>query len=400
MKIFRPLWALLATVGVAAVMWILKPVPHGFRYDYAFSLSLALSISWLIYAANPVKVLFRKGVLIPIFLCGMFFGLRNLATITPKIELIPHYQGVFDALDSGRNPYTAGSVVHYPEGYKAVFGNFNYPPLEIYPYYLAYKAAGAWNVAVLTITILILQALACFIFVRTFPRVRFGFLLPFLPLIFLGEIKTGAALTLLITALILWQIKMDRRKPGGVHRYVIAVLFGLGLMTKFLIIPLMAAYYWHKFDAKRLRSLLDIAVDVSISLATAVLVMAPYGVMSVLKNTILFNLVLKDRQALAWFWPGVLSGPMAWLGLGKLYPFAAVGILAAAVLLAPRLSLFGSMLTAAYVFLLVSPTPELQFVPTVTLLIAAARFMTVEETAPIVPRVWKPAPELTPSRPA
>ncbi len=400
MKIFRPLWALLGTVAVAALMWILKPVPHGFRYDYAFSLSLALSIAWLTYAANPVKVLFRKGVLIPIFLCGMFFGLRNLTTISPRIELIPHYQGVFDALDSGKNPYTSGTIVHYPEGYKAVFGNFNYPPLEIYPYYLAYKIAGAWNITVFTIVVLIIQLLACFVFVRTFPRVRFGFMLPFLPLILLGEIKTGAALTLLVTALILWQIKKDRQKPGGIHRYVIAVLFGLGLMTKFLIIPLMAAYYWHMFDRKRLRSLLDMGIDVAIALGTAVLIMLPYGVMSVFKNTILLNLVLKDRTALAWFWPGVLSGPMSALGLGRIYPFAAIGILAVAVLLAPRLSLFGSMLTAAYVFLLVSPTPELQFIPTIVLLIAAARFMTVEETAPIVPRVWKPAPELTPSTPS
>ena len=46
--------------------------------------------------------------------------------------------------------------------------------------------------------------------------------------------------------------------------------FGVGLMTKFLIIPFMAAYDWHRFDRKNLKSLGPIAVDTAISLATAV----------------------------------------------------------------------------------------------------------------------------------
>jgi hypothetical protein len=400
LKVFRPLWALLGCLAVALVLWILKPVPHGHRYDYAFVLSLTLAIAWLIYAANPTKILFRKAVLIPIFLCGLAFGVKNLATIRGDVELVRHYRDVFSTLESGKNPYTAAAIFHDAEFYKEVRGNFNYPPLEIYPYYLAYRTAGTWNVTVFTLTVLIIQAVAGIVFVLMFPRVRFGFLLTFLPMILVGEVKTGAAMTLLLTALILWQIKKDRQRPGGIHRYVIAVLFGLGLMTKFLIIPLMAAYYWHQFDRKRLRSLLDIAVDVSISLATAVLIMAPYGVMSVLKNTILFNLVLRDRAVLAIFFPGVLSGPMTWFGLESLYPVAAVAILGVAVLIAPRLSLFGAMLTAAYVFLLVAPTPELQFLPTIVLVIAAARFITIEETSPIVPRVWKPVPAVSPSRPS
>ena len=69
-----------------------------------------------------------------------------------------------------------------------------------------------------------------------------------------------------------------------------------------------------------------------------------------------------------------------------------MAIFAFAVLVAPRLSLFSAMLTAAYVFLLVAPTPEIQFIPTIVLFIAAVRFMTVEEKAPIIPRVWKPLP--------
>jgi len=74
-----------------------------------------------------------------------------------------------------------------------------------------------------------------------------------------------------------------------------------------------------------------------------------------------------------------------------------VAILGVAVLVAPRLSLFSAMLAAAYVFLLVAPTPELQFIPTIVLFVAAARFITIEETAPVVPRVWKPLPAAPPS---
>jgi hypothetical protein len=397
MKLFRPLWALLGCMAVATALWIAKPIPNGHLYWRAVLLAFGLSVAWLVYVANPTKVLFRKGVLIPIFLCGLGFGVKNLATISPNVELVQHYKDTFDTLDSGRNPYTAGTIFHFTESYKVVRGNFNYPPLEIYPYYLAYHIAGRWDIAVFTATILVIQALVCLLFVLMFPRVRFGFLLPFLPMILIGEVKTGPALTLLITTLILWQIKEDRRAPGGIHRYLIAVLFGLGLMTKFLIIPLMAAYYWHKFDPKRLRSLLDIAIDGTIAFATAALVMLPYGIVNVLKNTILFNLILKDRDAQTIFFPNFLSGLMTWIGLETLYSVVAVVILAAAVLIAPRLSLFSAMLAAAYVFLLVAPTPELQFIPTIVLFVAAARFITIEETAPVVPRVWRPLPAAPPS---
>jgi hypothetical protein len=167
-------------------------------------------------------------------------------------------------------------------------------------------------------------------------------------------------------------------KPRAFNRYLVAVLFGLGLTTKFLIIPLMAAYYWHAFDSKDLRSIVRIGVDVSIALATAALVMAPFGVMNVFKNTILFNLVLKDRAALTTFYPNILSGPMAWFGLQALYPLAAVAILALSILAAPKLRLFSAMLTAAYVFLIVAATPEAQFLPVLLFLAVVDQCMRIE----------------------
>jgi hypothetical protein len=178
-----------------------------------------------------------------------------------------------------------------------------------------------------------------------------------------AEILTNVAMTFLITALILFVVKKDREKPRRVYRYVIAVLFGIGLMTKFLIIPLMGAYYGHKADWKNRRALATIAVDSAVALATAVVLMAPFGVTAVLKNTILFNLVLKDRAVYTTFFPNVLSGPMTWLGLQTLYPAAALAVLAAAVLAAPKLDLPLALMTASTAFLFVTATPEPQYIP-------------------------------------
>ena len=376
-KYFAP-GALISCVAISLAMWILKPIPQGYHYEYAFMLSADLTAIWLLYRASP-QTFFKPAVLALIMLCGRGLGFKNLSAAKPKAEIVRYYQTVFDALENGKNPYTAGTIFHITESNKPVAGNFNYPPLEIYPYYLASRIAGTWSITVLTITILLIQALCCLVLVLMFPRIRLIYLLPFFPILLMGEVKTGPAMTLLLTALTVLAIKRNREKPRRILRYLIAVLFGLGLMTKFLVIPLMAAYYWHRFDAKRLRSLIDIAVDVSIALATAVLIMAPFGVANVFKNTILFNLILKDRAVLATFFPNVLSGPLTWLGLQGLYSIAAIAILAMAILAAPKLSLFTAMLTAAYVFLFVAATPEPQFVPLLLFLVLAVRCMAIEE---------------------
>jgi hypothetical protein len=368
---------LIICVAISLVMLVLKPIPGGRHYEYAALLAAALTVIAFLHTAGP-GTFFRKEVLAFVMLSGLVLGVVNLSVLTPKSEIIRTYRTVFDALESGKNPYTAGTIFHDIETSGPVLGNFNYPPLEIYPYYLAYRIAGAWNLTVLTATILVIQALCGLILVLMFPRVRPGRFVPFLPLILLGEVKTTAAMTLLLTVLILWFIRKNAESPRTFHRYLIAVLFGLGLTAKFLIIPLMAAYYWHQFDSKNLRSLVRIVVDSGIALATAVLVMAPFGVINVLKNTVLFNLILKDRAALTTFYPNVLSGPFAWLGLQSVYPMAAVVLLALAVLAAPRLGLLAAMLTAGIVFLLVAPTPEPQFIPTLFFLVVVAQFMAIE----------------------
>jgi hypothetical protein len=369
--------ALILCVAVALVMLVLQPVPGGRHYEYAVLLALALTAIAMLFQASP-RTFFRKGVLASVLICGLGLGVVNLCVLSPKSEIIRTYRTVFDALESGKNPYTAGTIFHDIENAGPVFGNFNYPPLEIYPYYIAYRIAGTWNLAVLTAAMLVIQALCCLILVSMFPRIPPVRFVPFLPLILLGEVKTTVAVTLLLTALLLQVIKRDTEAPRTSRGYLIAILFGLGLTAKFLIIPLMAAYYWHHFDSKNLRSLVGIAVDVGVAVATAVFVMAPFGVVNVLKNTVLFNLVLKDRAALTTFYPNVLSGPFAWLGLQSLYPIAAIAVCAMSILAAPRLGLFSAMLSSACVFLLAAPTPEPQFLPALFFLVVVAQCMALE----------------------
>jgi hypothetical protein len=174
----------------------------------------------------------------------------------------------------------------------------------------------------------------------------------------------------------------EMEKPGRSLPYLLAVLFGIGLMTKFLIMPLMAAYYWNKFRPKEPSSLLPIVGGGAAALATSALIMAPFGIAVVLKNTVFFNLVLKDRAALTTFYPNVLSGPLAALGLSVIYPLAAVAAVAGAILAAPRLGPFTAMLTTVFVFLLASPTPEPQFLPIVLYLALASRCLELEKGVP------------------
>lgn len=386
-KYFVPGTLILCTV-ISLVMWILQPIPHAHRYDLSFQLSLVLTAIWLFSKVSPAGF-FRKGILAGVLGFGLCLGAVHLATIDRHAEIVSTYRTVFEAIDSGRNPYTSGTIFHKGESGTAVYGEFNYPPAEIYPYYLAYRLSGRWDSVVLTTTMVLLNALGCLILLRMFPAIKPGFLMAFFPLFLFGEIKTNPSLTFLVTALLLWLMQKDRERPRKVFRYLIAVVFGIGLMTKFLIIPLMAAYYWHKFDLRKLRSLIPIAVDTGIASGTALLIMAPFGIAAVFKNTILFNLVLKDRDVLTTFYPNVLSGPLEWLGLGRVYPVAAVIIFGLSVLVAPRLGLFPAMLTAAFGFLLTAPTPRTQFLPIILYMVLVALCTDIMERRALLPQLLK-----------
>jgi len=394
---------LAACLLTSIAMAVFKPVPHGYRYGYAVVLSLALGAIWLLSRAGPDLVL-GKAFLTGVFITGLFFmGSEGLLVRNkPRPEIVEYYESVFKALKAGQNPYTCGTIFHRTEFLKPVYGNFNYPPLEIYPYYLAYRLAGTWTSSVMAAVNIVLQLLACLVLLRTFPEVKRKYLLPFFPLFIFLEIHLNIALTLLVTALILRVVARDRERPRPAARYLIAALFGAGLMTKFLIMPLMAAYYGHRVDWKRPKSLGRIAVDVGIALGVALIIMAPFGVTAVFRNTVAFNLILRDRAVLTTFFPNVLSGPFSWAGLGGLYPFAAVIILAVSVLAAPRLRLFSALLAVPDTFLFVAPVPERQYVPVLLYIVIVGIFLDLREGRPDVlrraePGLRRPAPASTPA---
>jgi hypothetical protein len=141
------------------------------------------------------------------------------------------------------------------------------------------------------------------------------------------------------------------------------LLFGLGLNTKFIVLPLLAGLVCRGVRLREPKTLLRAALDVLASLAVALLVMAPFGVAAVFRSTVLFNLTLDDRALLTTYYPNVVSALFYLLDARPLYPFAAVGLLGAAVLAGSRLPLGLALLTACFAFLLVIPTPEIQYMP-------------------------------------
>jgi len=373
------------------LMAVLKPVPHGNQYQLMISLTFYLLLVWLLYRVKPEWV-FQKGFLAAVLLVGVALGVVGLLTIHPDVEIVRHYDSAFVAMHQGQNPYACGTIFHQGESLQAVYGNFNYPPMELYPYYLARLITGRWNVGIMTIVFLLLRGLACWVFIRTFPEIKRRYLWPLIPFFLFDAIHINSAMTFLALALILWAIRQERGRPQMKYRILIAVLFGIGLMTKFLIAPIMAAYYWNKFEAKRLRSLIDIAVDSGIAVATAVLIMAPYGVVNVFKSTILFNLILTSRDTMTTFFPNVISGFFGWIGASGLYPVIALALLVLSVLAAPKLRPFSAMLAAAFTFLLVAPIPRSQFIPIVLYLAVAGIYANAEKSGTLPPDVLRPAP--------
>jgi hypothetical protein len=372
-------------------MAALKPIPHGSKYHLMISLTFYLLLVWFLYRVRPEWV-FQKGFLAAVLLVGVALGVVGLLTIHPNVEIVYHYDTAFVAMQNGQNPYACGTIFHRGESLQVVYGNFNYPPMELYPYYLARLITGRWNIGIMTVIFLLLRGLACWAFIRTFPEIKRRYLWPFIPFFLAAAIHINSAMTFLVLALILWAIRKETGRPQTKYRILVAVLFGIGLTTKFLIAPIMAAYYWNKFEAKRLRSLIDIAVDAGLAVATAVLIMAPYGVRAVFKSTILFNLILGSRDTMTTFFPNVLSGFFSWVGASGLYPVMALAVLALSVLAAPKLRPFSAMLAAAFTFLLVAPIPRSQFIPTVLYLAVVGIYVNAEKSRTLPPDVLRPDP--------
>jgi hypothetical protein len=65
---------------ISLAMAVLKPVPHGHRYDLAVQLSLGLNLIWLL-GRVPLERIFKKSVLAAVFIAGLGWGIFNVSSI-------------------------------------------------------------------------------------------------------------------------------------------------------------------------------------------------------------------------------------------------------------------------------------------------------------------------------
>lgn len=370
-----------AATAAAALLWCLRPVPGGAAYDLGVQVSANLLVIWVVWTAGSAAV-HRLGVLLAASAVGVVGGLVRALSLDPRAEVVGTYRTLFEALDAGRNPYECRCILHVTEA-GVRFGDFNYPPMEIWPYRALESITGHWDVGVLAAATAALGATGFALLFLAVPRDQATWLLPFMPLAVLWELRATVGMTMLLTGAIAAVLMLQARHPARWQRWAVRGLFGVALLTKFAAIPVFAAWWWwtavHRArgvrDAARTARLSAIrasAADLLLPLAVAWMLVLPFGASAVLRGTVLFNGDLDRRQELTTFYPNVVSGLMRVAGWGGAYPLAAVAIVAAGVLVAPRLRLLEAMLLALTVFLVAAPTPEPQFMPVALLLLLAA----------------------------
>ncbi len=365
-------------LGVSVLLWALEPLASAHSYGLAVQATAILLAVWVGWCVRPGSGALRVA-LPAVALAGALVGAVRLRALDPNAEVVRTYRSLFAALAEGRNPYTCGCVVHVtPSGDR--LGDFNYPPGEIWPYQAVHAVVGHWDVVVLTSTVAALNALAFALLLAVTPPERRRRALAFLPLVVLWELRTTIGMTMLAAAAIVAVLVLQERAPRPWHRPALWVLFGVGLVTKFAVIPIFAAWWWWT-AVRRLRgappggrraALAPSVPDALVPAALALVLCLPVGAVNVARGTLLFNVQLDRRAELTTFYPNVLSGLTSWAGAEALYPLLAVAALGVAVLASARLPLLAGMLMVTTVFLLVCPTPEPQYVPLVALLLLAA----------------------------
>ena len=366
---------------VAAVLWWRHPIASGSEYLLELEMAGALFVVWLAWAARP-SFMSRRLVLVAIAAAGSVGSVARALGLDANAEVIRTYRSLFVALSQGTNPYTCNCIVHdTPRGLR--LGDFNYPPAEIWSYQAVQWLAGGWGVSILAVTLICCGAIAfALLFLAAQPGRR-RWMLAFLPFLVLWELQTTIAMTMVVTGAIVAVLLLDMRGERRWRRPVLWALFGIGLLTKFVVIPLFAVWWWWTTVARvraarrsspvpRGRVLAAAAADLLVPVGTALALCLPFGPASVLRSTLLFNVELDQRAKLTTYYPNVVSGLLSWARLERIFPVLAVGALTIAVLLAPRFRILTAMLLATTVFLLVSPTPEPQYLPVVLLVFLGA----------------------------
>jgi hypothetical protein len=357
-----------AAFAVAWVLWIVRSVPAGHSYEMAAVVTGLLLLVWFFHREGE-RVLGSRTLLAIFFVLGLAVGVGRALTLEHDPEITQVYRTLFATLEQGENPYAVPTIYHRTASGAARLGTFNYPPLEIAPYYLLYKVLGVWNDGVLVAALIAMQVLVCATLKWTFPSVPTARLAAFFPWFVFFEFTTNVATSFLLVALVVkameaWSADRDRM-------LLLPVLFGLGLLTKFLTIPIFAAYYAYRIRHRGPRGLPSVARDMAIVGAVVLAGVLPFGVENVLDSTLGFNLDLAERGRLTTFTPNVLTAVLHWLGLPELYGVVAVTVLITSVVMTPTTSPYAAMLWACYAFMIAVPTPEGQFLPVILYLAVA-----------------------------
>ncbi len=371
---------LLFSCLLAFLMFIFKPIAQGHRYDLALKLSIELLAVWLVFIC-PTRWLNKKTVLATVLLAGLALGLFQIKSLKPDREIISTYRSVFQDLEEGRNPYTSGRIYHLDASGQVAYHNFNYPPLELWPYYFFYRMFRHWNEKSLALFLMSLQLLAGLIVVLAFRKIRpFPLHLLFsLPLLVFSEIKTNPAMTMLMVSLFILLLSARRKGESPALDIITASVIGLGVLTKFLFSCIAITFYlwrlyssWKKNSQEELRRT---ALMISISFLVALMATLPFGPLNVFKSTILFNLNPGERNLYTTFYPNVLSGLIYLIEKNWLYPPIAIGAFLLALWTGRKMSLFPAMIFVSMVFLLAAPTPEPQYFGTMLLLALAGNII-------------------------
>lgn len=377
-KLLKYYWpaGLIICLLFSLFLFVARPLPSGHHYELALKLSLELLVVWLIYYLRP-EFLNHKLILALILLAGLTLGFYQLTRPRPDPEITRTYESVFKDLEEGRNPYLNGRIYHRNGDGQIVYQNFNYPPLELYPYWLFYRLFHVWTMQSLSLFLMFIQLLAAIILVLTFRSSGHRYLLAFLPLLVFSEITTNPAMNMLLVSIFMALLYRQEKKPSTANRLLLAIVIGLGLSAKFFFIPLAATYYFWQLKLRDFKSWIQVGGQALLSLAVSWLLMLPFGPLNVINSTIFYNLNLGERNTYTTFYPNILSGFFYLIGQPQFYGPAAVLFLLLVILFSPKLSLYTAFLLSGMTFLLIAPTPEPQYFGTLLLLGLASKIIKI-----------------------
>ncbi|MHA2497443.1 MAG: hypothetical protein ACXAEI_18375 [Candidatus Hodarchaeales archaeon] len=283
-------------------------------------------------------------------------------------EVILVYADVFEALEEGKNPYNGNHIYHRVEGGEVIYGDFNYLPLEIIPYYVAYCLTGTWNATILVVTNLFLNSLACIILWNVFSEIERAKRVPLLAVVMLAYVNYTSGLTLVFVSLFLATTKFDE---GSEPQFIVGLVMGLGFVTKFFFLIVSIFYGWNLLMKGHIKKLM---MEFGLGFTIAILAILPFGIENVLHATFAFQGELEARDEMTTFYPNVLSGFVYALNVKLLYPIIAflifLGFLMAYRDSTPRCIFLGVVLS-----MFLFPTPEPQFLTTTFVIMLWAKLI-------------------------